>query len=167
MFTNWSSLYFVLRYSAILIISALYAASTCTSPLPPSFLFTYSLSMSQLLGVAFYTLLASFWYSCQFVLFLQLLLLLSSLLLYVTAKDCPACCYPTDISIVAKVLSWPFSSEKVWSENSTPFHNAACMCQDSLFHLSLLTYLLTPWNTVLDKLTSSLLVKKFPAFSGI
>src|SRR5215469_7633160 len=46
MFTNLSSLYFVLRYSAILIISALYAASTCTSPLPPSFLFTYSLSVS-------------------------------------------------------------------------------------------------------------------------
>src|SRR5215469_4856525 len=45
-FTNWSSLYFVLRYSTILIISALYVASTCTSPLPPSFLFTYSLSIS-------------------------------------------------------------------------------------------------------------------------
>jgi hypothetical protein len=45
MLKNWSSLSFVLRYSAILIISALYAASTCTSPLPPSFLFTYSLSM--------------------------------------------------------------------------------------------------------------------------
>ena len=40
------SLYFVLRYSAILIISALHAASTCTSPLPHSFLFTYSLSIS-------------------------------------------------------------------------------------------------------------------------
>jgi hypothetical protein len=39
-------LYFVLRYSAILIISVLYATSTCTSPLPPSFLFTYNLSMS-------------------------------------------------------------------------------------------------------------------------
>ena len=36
----------MLGYSAILIISASYTASTCTSPLPPSFLFTYSLSMS-------------------------------------------------------------------------------------------------------------------------
>ena len=35
----------MLRYSAIFIISALYAASICTSPLPPSFLFTYSLSI--------------------------------------------------------------------------------------------------------------------------
>ena len=69
MLTNWSSLYFVLRYSAVLIISALYAASICNSPLPPSFLFTYSLC--QLLGGAFYTLLASFWLSCQFVLFLK------------------------------------------------------------------------------------------------
>jgi hypothetical protein len=45
-FTNWSSLYFLLRYSAILIISVLYAASICDRPLPPSFLFIYSLSIS-------------------------------------------------------------------------------------------------------------------------
>jgi len=30
----------------------------------------------------------------------------------------------------------------------------------------LLTYLLTPWSTVLEKLTGSQLVKKFPAFYG-
>jgi hypothetical protein len=59
--------------------------------------------------------------------------------LCVTAKDCPFC-YPTDmISIAAKVWSWSFSSVQVWSGNSTPFHNVACTCQDSLFHLSLLT----------------------------
>ena len=70
----------------------------------------------------------------------------------VTAKACPAC-YPTDmISIAVKVCSWPFPSVQVWSGNSTPFHNVACTCQDSLFHLSLFTYLLTysmehsPWE---------------------
>ena len=36
----------MLRYSAILIISALYFTLICTSPLPLSFLFIYSLSMS-------------------------------------------------------------------------------------------------------------------------
>ena len=69
-------------------------------------------------------------------------------------------------SIAVKVWSWTFSSVQVWSGNSTPFHNVACTCQDSLFNLSLLTYLLTPWSTVLEKLTSSQLVKKFPAFYG-
>jgi len=31
----------------------------------------------------------------------------------------------------------------------------------------LLTYLLTPWSTVLEKLTGSHLVKQFPTFHGI
>jgi len=48
-----------LSYSAILVISALYAVSTYTSSLPPSFLFTYSLSMSAL-DDALYTLLVIF-----------------------------------------------------------------------------------------------------------
>ena len=39
----------MLSYSALLIISALYATPTCTNPLPPSFLFTYSLSVSVII----------------------------------------------------------------------------------------------------------------------
>jgi hypothetical protein len=83
--------------------------------------------------------------------------------IHVTSKACPGC-YPTDmISMAAKVWSWPFSSVQVWSRNSTPFHNVACTCQDSLFHLSLFTYLLRgaqSWRSwpVLGW------SKKFPAF---
>jgi hypothetical protein len=33
--------------------------------------------------------------------------------------------------------------------------------------LYLLTYLVTPWSTVFEKLMGSHLVKKFPAFYGI
>jgi len=45
-FTNWSSAYFVFRYSAILIISALHLSSIYDRPLPPPFQFTYGLSTS-------------------------------------------------------------------------------------------------------------------------
>ena len=41
-FTNWSSAYFVLRYSVKRTTSALYIASICNKPLPPPFLITYS-----------------------------------------------------------------------------------------------------------------------------
>ena len=46
MFTNWSSAYFMFRYSAVLIISALCLTSICNRPLPPSFHFTYGLLIS-------------------------------------------------------------------------------------------------------------------------
>ena len=42
-FTNWPSIYSVFKYSAVLIISALYVASVCNRPLPPPFLSTYIL----------------------------------------------------------------------------------------------------------------------------
>jgi len=35
---------------------------------------------------------------------------------------------------------------------------------ENIFQLHLLTYLLTPWSRVLEKLTGFQLVKKFPAF---
>ena len=57
-FTNWSSLYLVLRYSAVLIIGALYAASICNKP----FALLLCLHMAYLyrsLRDAFYTLLFS------------------------------------------------------------------------------------------------------------
>ena len=42
-----------------------------------------------------------------------------------------------------------------------------CCSQLTYLLTYLLTHLLTPWNTVLlEKLTSSQLVKKFPAFYG-
>jgi len=44
----------VLRCSAVLIISALFATSVCISPLAPSFLFIYSLSMSAFGWCVFY-----------------------------------------------------------------------------------------------------------------
>jgi hypothetical protein len=46
----------VFRYSAILIISTLYVAPISNTPLPPPFLFTYSLSTSAFCD-AFYTML--------------------------------------------------------------------------------------------------------------
>jgi len=41
-FTNWSAVYFVFKYSSVLIISVLYVPSNSKRPLPPSFFFTFS-----------------------------------------------------------------------------------------------------------------------------
>jgi hypothetical protein len=48
---------------------------------------------------------------------------------------------------------------------------ATCTVRCKLAHSTylidyLLTYLLTPWSTVIEKLTGSELVEKFPAFYG-
>ena len=45
-FTNCSSVHFVFRYSAILIVSEFYVVSVCNRSLLSSFFFTYSLSVS-------------------------------------------------------------------------------------------------------------------------
>ena len=54
-FKNWSFLYFVFKYSTVLIISALYIVSPWSRPLSPSFLFYISFG-----GDAFFTLLVPF-----------------------------------------------------------------------------------------------------------
>ena len=66
--TDWSSAYFVFRYSAVLIISALYVASVCNRSLSPHFLFTYSPSISVFGWCILYTV-STFLVSCKFFLF--------------------------------------------------------------------------------------------------
>jgi len=65
-FKNWSSIYFVFKYSAVLITSALYMASVCNRPLLPSFLFTYSLSISAFGRCILYNVSNFFFFSFPF-----------------------------------------------------------------------------------------------------
>jgi hypothetical protein len=74
--TNWSSIYFVFKYSAILIISAWYVASIYNRPHPLSFLFTYSLSLSAFGWCILYIV-------CTFIVFLPTFLISSSLRLII------------------------------------------------------------------------------------
>ena len=59
-FTNWSSLCYVFRYSALLIIAAFFGVSICNRTLSLLHSLLLIAYLYQLLGDAFYTLLVSF-----------------------------------------------------------------------------------------------------------
>ena len=71
-FINWSSIYFVLKCSALFIICALYVTSICYRPLPPPSLFTYNLSISAFGWFILYTV-------STFLVFLSIFLISSNL----------------------------------------------------------------------------------------
>jgi hypothetical protein len=75
-FTNWSSAYFVCRYFAILIISAVYVPTICNRPLPPPVLVTCVIPMSDFRWCILYII-------CFFLVFLSIFL---SLLLLLCAE---------------------------------------------------------------------------------
>jgi len=91
-FTSWSSAYFMLRYSAILNIPALYVASICNSLLPPPFLFTNSLPTSAFGWCTLYTYSTTLVFLSIFLISSNLLLIIPKLYLNIGAASTSKCC---------------------------------------------------------------------------